>query len=171
MEDVKSPVIGVFTEKLDAENALDELKKAGFEGDDISVVAPEGVMGGKTMGPEEKLGGAIGAVGGAAAGGLAGLLAGISAIVIPGIGPVIAMGAIANALIGTAVGAVAGGAAGGLAGVLVGMGMPEKEAEAYSEIVKSGGILIVVQATHDRAAKARSIMQRMHARTIPVTTF
>jgi hypothetical protein len=169
MQEMKNPVIGLFTQRLDAENALEELKKAGIPKGDISVVAPEGVMG-KTMGPQEKTGGAMGAVGGAAVGGLGGLLAGIGAIVIPGIGPVIAIGTIAAALASTAVGAAIGAVAGGLVGVLVGLGLPESEARAYAEGVKSGGILVVVEAGPEKAIVASSIMQRMHARTVPVPT-
>src|SRR5205823_8168472 len=79
------------------------------------------------------------------------------ALVIPGIGPIVAAGAIVSALTGAAIGA----AAGGLIGALVDMGVPEEHARAYEENVKAGRILLTVNATSDQQAEqARSIFSR-----------
>ena len=56
-----------------------------------------------------------------------GVLAGIGALAIPGVGPIIAGGALASTLAGAGIGA----AAGGLLGALVGLGIPEEEARYY----------------------------------------
>src|ERR671920_1144773 len=93
------------------------------------------------------------AVGGGLIGGTLGLLAGVGALVIPGIGPIVAAGTIASTLAGAGIGA----AAGGLLGALAGMGIPEEEARHFEQGVQSGGILVTVRAGA-RAAEARQIL-------------
>ena len=108
-------------------------------------------------------GAVTGAVGGGILGGLAGLLIGIGALVIPGIGPVIAGGALATAFgtaVGTAVaGAGLGAAAGGIVGALVGMGVPEEEARYFESGFRSGRILVSVRS-EGRVMEALDILER-----------
>ena len=87
-------------------------------------------------------GAAAGAVGGGVVGGVLGLLAGVGALAIPGIGPIIAGGALASTLAGAGIGA----AAGGLIGALIGMGIPEEDARYYETGLREGGILVTVDA-------------------------
>src|SRR5213079_1337536 len=91
-----------------------------------------------------------GAAVGGVLGGITGLLVGIGALAIPGIGPVIAGGALASAFGiagGTAVaGAGIGAAAGGIVGALVGMGIPEEEARHFESGFRTGGVLVTVNA-------------------------
>jgi len=86
-------VFGIYPQIANLENALNELKQAGFRHEDISVLFPEN-LGSKelttvkaTKGPE---GVAAGASSGAVVGGALGWLAGIGALAIPGVGPFIA---------------------------------------------------------------------------------
>jgi hypothetical protein len=67
-----------------------------------------------------------------------------STIVLPGINLVIA-GPIAAALAG----AGAGGATGGVIGALIGAGIPEYRAKVYEAGLKTGGILMGVEAKSD----------------------
>src|ERR1700677_4775229 len=85
-------------------------------------------------------GATAGAGGGAVVGGAFGLLMGMGALVIPGVGPVLAAGPVLSALVGAGAGATVGG----LAGALIGMGMPEYEAIQYEEKMNGGNILISV---------------------------
>jgi hypothetical protein len=79
------------------------------------------------------------------------------AVAIPGIGPIVAAGALATTLGGAAVGAVAGG----LIGALVGAGIPEEDARGYETHVKEGRILITAQAaTAQQAQDARDAFDR-----------
>ena len=71
---------------------------------------------------------------GAVLGGAAGLLAGIGALAIPGVGPVVAAGALTATLAGAGVGA----AVGGLVGALVEAGIPREHADIYAEAVRRG---------------------------------
>ena len=138
-------VFGLYSRRQQVENAVDELKAQGFRNTDISVLFSENV-GTKDFAHEKGTkapeGLATGATSGAVVGGALGWLAGIGAIVIPGIGPLIAAGPIIGALTGLGV----GGAVGGIAGGLIGLGIPEYEAKRYEGRIKEGNILLSVHA-------------------------
>lgn len=162
-------VVGLFDNSSDAQAALQDLRDAGFTGDDISFVANNARgdygdysdTGRGDTDSEAAEGAGVGATGGAVLGGLAGLLVGLGALAIPGIGPVIAAGTLATTLGSTALGAGIGAAAGGLTGALVGAGIPEEDANVYSEGVRRGGALITVRADDDdEANRAADIMDR-----------
>jgi uncharacterized protein (TIGR02271 family) len=155
-------VVGVFEDSGRAEQALQDLIDAGFERNDVSVIArgSEGEAGEvhetTHEGSRAGTGAATGAGIGAAIGGAGGLLAGLGLLAIPGFGPIIAAGPIVAALTGAGVGA----AAGGLAGALIGLGIPKEEAETYAEAVRRGGHLVIVNAAGEDAAKAADILDR-----------
>lgn len=151
-------VVGVFESKARADRAVEELKNAGFDESDIGMIY-RGEDGDtvKTGAADETYaeeGAVIGAAAGAGAAGLASL--GISLGVIPVIGPVLAMGPIAAALLSAAGGAVAAG----LAGALVGWGIPEEDAAYYEGEVSAGRFLVTVGNPGDRAAEARAVLHR-----------
>jgi hypothetical protein len=135
-----------------AERIITELKRAGFLGEDISVLLAD--KGGtrdfahehNTKAPE---GAVAGGVAGMGAGAVIGWLAGIGSLTIPGVGPLLAAGPVMAALSAAAV----GGAAGGLIGGLAGLGIPEYEARLYEGKVRAGNILISV---HTEDGKQRS---------------
>lgn len=148
-------VAGVFDAQSDAQKALNELKEAGFTPDQVSVVAKDTretqtMVEDSDMAGAETSGAATGALLGGLTGGIAGWLVGIGALAIPGIGPIVAAGALATTLGGAAIGA----AAGGLIGALVGAGIPEEDARTYETHVKEGRILITAQATDARQAQS-----------------
>jgi hypothetical protein len=136
-------VFGIYLARSAAESALTSLKNSGFSNSDISVLLPDNI-GAKELATEKSTkapaGAAIGAGSGAALGGALGWLAGVGALMIPGIGPVIAAGPIIAALAGIGV----GGALGGFTGVLIGVGIPEYEAKKYEGRLLEGGILVAV---------------------------
>ena len=141
----RSTVVGLFHERDDAREAIEALKDAGFDSNDISILSPDkqvtADMAAET-GTHAGSGAATGAVAGGLLGGLGGWLVGIGALAIPGIGPFIAAGAFATALGGAAIGA----GVGAIAGALAGMGVPEEEASYYEGEVKSGRTLVTVRA-------------------------
>ena len=153
----RDTAVAVFAERDDAQDAINDLKNAGFRGDDISLVARQrdeaGRMAAET-GTRAGEGATTGAVAGGILGGLGGFLAGVGALAIPVIGPVVAAGAFATALTGAAVGA----GVGAIAGALIGMGIPKEEADWYEERVKGGAWLVTVRAG-GRFDEARRIMQ------------
>jgi uncharacterized protein (TIGR02271 family) len=74
-------------------------------------------------------------------------------LAIPGVGPIIAGGALASTLAGAGIGA----AAGGLLGALMGMGIPEEDARHFDEGFRSGGTLVTVNA-QGREEEARECL-------------
>lgn len=100
-------VVGVFRDRMQAQQAIEALKNAGFAANDISMLMQDRdrtrAMAEDT-GANAGTGAATGAVAGGVLGGLAGWLVGIGAIAIPGVGPFIAAGALATALGGAAAG-------------------------------------------------------------------
>lgn len=155
-------VVGLYDDLDTARQVVQELENNGFRREDISLVAHDtrGQGNWQTTGDGEARahGAEKGAGVGAVLGGLAGLLVGIGALAIPGVGPVIAAGALATTLAGAGVGAVAGG----LIGALTEAGVPEEEANYYAEGVRRGGNLVTVTAPDNMEQQARDILDRFH---------
>jgi hypothetical protein len=152
-------VIGILSNREQAELVVGELQRGGFSNNDISAVFSDN-KGTRDFAHEQNTkapeGAVTGASAGGAIGGTLGLLAGIGALAIPGVGPLIAAGPIMAALSGAA----AGAALGGLTGALVGMGIPEVEAKQYEGKVKSGNILLSVHVEDaDERARAKKILE------------
>src|SRR5579871_4774440 len=110
--------VGIFTNPVQARQAVDELRRAGYSDDEIGYLTRA-----SANRPSEDTGTFIAnsAVEGGLVGGLIGAAA---ALFIPGLGPVLAGGILAAALGGAAIGA----AASGIIAALVNIGVPEDEA-------------------------------------------
>ncbi|WP_193560436.1 general stress protein [Dankookia rubra] len=156
----------LFDSYSDASSAVRDLEAAGFQRDDISLIANRGEDGTTTTTTgdtteETSSGAGTGATLGTLVGGGAGLLAGLGALAIPGLGPIVAAGWLVAAVTGAGVGA----AAGGLLGALTGSGLSEEESHVYAEGVRRGGNLVTVRVDESRSAEVESIMQRHNAAT------
>ena len=163
-----STVVGLFREDTQAERAIRDLKTAGFSDKQIGVIMQDEEAQRRLAtdtGTKAGEGAATGAVSGGVLGGIVGLLAGVGALVIPGIGPIIAGGALASTLAGAGIGA----AAGGLIGALIGMGIPEEDARYYDSGLREGGILVTVDAGAEDE-RARRILLDSGAQFGPATT-
>jgi len=156
-----STVIGVFDDRGQAENSMNEIRDAGITEDEISVIAKEGIVRGDE-GENNGITGGIsrGATTGGTIGGLAGLIAGAGALTIPGIGPIVAAGPIAAGLTGVA--------AGGITGSLVDMGIPEDRGEYYENEVKKGSIIATVEADRAKVNEVASFMRKNQARDVEI---
>ena len=142
-------VTGLYSTPDDANRAYQGLTtKHGYQADDINVLMSEDTrkrhFGDVTPGTELSGGtkaaeglGKGAAIGGGIGAALAAIFAVGTAVVIPGLGLVVA-GPIAAALAG----AGAGGATGGIIGALIGAGIPEDRAREYERGINDGGILI-----------------------------
>jgi len=151
-------VIGVFHSAGKAQEAVRALKQAGFTDAHIGVVSRHTEEKDKDKGSKAAAGAAVGA---GTVGGVAALWSlGISFGVLPVIGPILAAGPIAAALISAAGGA----AAGGVIGALTGLGVSEADAKYYEGEVHSGRTLVTVNA-EDRADLAWDILLRHGAYT------
>jgi hypothetical protein len=165
----KKAVFGIAKSESQAIAITDQLKLAGFTGNDVSVLFPD-KEGSKDFAHEQHTkapeGAATGAGSGAVLGGALGWLVGIGSLAIPGLGVFIAAGPIVAALAGAAGGA----AVGGLTGALIGMGIPEYEAKRYEGKVKDGNILLSIH-TEDSAERdqAKEILEKGGAVDISYT--
>ncbi len=161
-------VFGIAKSYSHADIIVNNLVQAGFENEDISILAPD-VEGDHDIGhikaskaPEAAT---IGATTGGVAGGVLGLLAGIGLLAIPGAGPFIAAGPILGALSGLGVGAATGGIVGGL----VGLGIPEIEARLYDSKLKDGNYLISVHVSeNDDLDNAKQVFKNSDAENVSV---
>jgi hypothetical protein len=166
---------GIFTARQEAENAIDALIKAGFRGEDISVLACNSDATGESLLkrneiPEAEAADAAesGATANAVAGAF-GLLAGIGAVAVPEAGTFIAAGPIMGGLAAAATGSSAGGdtAAGAISGALASAGIPEEDAQRYEERVKQKAILVAVRCDDaEWVRQAKSILQGSHAEDV-----
>jgi uncharacterized membrane protein len=149
-------IAGIFDTREQAERVVQALIDAGISRDQISLLtradeAEQALESGSDTGQARNL--TIGAVGGGVMGGTLGTLVGMLAIGVPGIGPIVAAGPIAAVLssygasmvFGAGVGAVGGGLLGGLAWA----GVPKEEAHIYSEAIRRGNMVILVQSDNN----------------------
>lgn len=148
-------VVGLFRNRGDAEAAIRDLKSSGFTEKQIGIAHQDreeqrDLMDATGSGAAE--GAATGAVSGGLVGGLIGLL---GSLLIPGVGPLVVGGVLASTLTGAGVGA----ATGGIIGALVGMGVPEADAQHFDLGLRSGGILVTVNAG-SRTGEALAILDR-----------
>jgi len=137
----------VFDTRMEADQAVAELRSAGVQDRSISLIArdEDGSRAKETDGAGEKVRDVVGK--GALGAGIGAAL-GVAALAIPGVGPFVAAGAIAEFAIGGAAvtGTALGAAAGGLAGLLSKHGVSDEDARYYETRVNDGGIFISVDA-------------------------
>ena len=131
-------IVALYDEFANARQAVEALVDAGFERDDISMVASD--ASGEYA---EYVNEDVTAEEGAGFGAVVGALVGLGVALIPGIGPVLAAGPLAAALM-AGIGAAAGAVTGGIVAALVDFGVPEDHAQYYAEGVRRGGTLVTV---------------------------
>jgi hypothetical protein len=148
-------VIGVFHDRTQAEQALEDLRQAGFREDQIGFVMREGNTRVEDIPAEQPEGGTTtGAIAGGVVGGVAGAAA---ASLIPGVGS-----AVAGGILLSAGGAVLGAATGRFIAVLMHLGVPEEQAHTYDQEVQAGRSIVIVQAD-ERPLEAFQILKRNSA--------
>jgi hypothetical protein len=107
------------------------------------------------------IGGTIGSVVGGAAGTAGGLA--VAALALPGVGPVIAAGAIALGLLG----AVAGGAIGGQLDDVLSKGLPADELYVYRHALRTGRTVVIVMVDDDaEAERVRGLLASRGAESV-----
>ncbi len=140
-------VSAVFDTEAEADRAVSKLRNAGVQDSSISLIGQRaGEDAVTTDGAGEEVTKDV--IGTAALGAGAGTLLGIAALAIPGVGPLVAAGAIASAAIpGAALtGAAIGAAAGGITGLLKDHGVSTEDASYYKDRINTGGIFVSVDA-------------------------
>jgi hypothetical protein len=158
MADIKPvAMIAVFDQRTGAEAALADLERAGFRSQELGYLLPghDGHSGGMVT-DASCVKDRSSALSGMVTGGMVGgILAAAVALVLPGIGPIVAGGVLASFFGG----AIAGTAIGGILGALRGLGLSEEEAARYDEQFQAGKAIVAVRPGI-RATDAAEILQR-----------
>ncbi len=167
-------IVGIFNSLADAQRARAIVQSVGIPDKLITVLAPhtsEGEIEARVATTETEqpgMGSALGGTVGAALGVAGGLEAGTAAasLLIPGVGPVIAIG-----LIGAAIFGVGGAAAGAMAGDAVEKGItngvPRDELFVYEDALRRGRSVLIALADDDQiAASARSALHSAGAESV-----
>lgn len=156
-------MVGVFNDRMAAEEAVDALHAAGFDHDRIgfAIRGADDVAGGMIVDAVGTKDGK-GAVAGALTGGMVGgILAAAVSLLIPGVGPVVAGGILASFFGG----ALAGSAVGGILGAMTGLGISEEEARFYEKEFHEGRAIVAVRPGA-RLADAADILVRYGGRNV-----
>ena len=162
-------VIGYFSDSNQAAQAANELKARGFN--DFSILGNEkgntedrngmGNNGGdNNLTSGTMTGGIIGGLAGVGLGtGALGAL-GAAALLIPGVGPIVAMGPIAAAL--------GGAVTGGIAGALIDYGIPKERSDYYESKIREGNTVIVLKTEDQKVDEVTRMLQNNNARDVLV---
>ncbi|MCI0457491.1 MAG: general stress protein [Gemmataceae bacterium] len=174
MAERKKMVTGVFRDPVNAQRAHDSLRRRGYTETEINVLMSDktraahfsdkeqGSMKAGTMATEGMgVGGAIGTAVGASLAAIAAIGTTL-AIPLTGGASLLVAGPLAAALAGGGAGAVAGG----LVGALVGWGIPEQNAEAYSEALREGGVVIGVHPHNDEASAIKDEFEKLRGENV-----
>src|SRR5262245_5283326 len=149
-KDEMNTILGVFDNPADARWALDALRASPLPLDDVSLITRATESGAAVANTDD-----VSAGEGAAAGAVWGGLVGLAALLIPGVGPFIAFGALGAALTGAVTGAVVGG----ITAALVDFGgISEEDARGYETMVTEGKTLVAVKARDEDATEVRRIL-------------
>ena len=147
-------VTGIFSSKTDAESAISKLQSQGIPSDKLTMLTPGDGHARPADVPTDAaeqpgIGKAIGAVVGAATG-----ISGAALIaVVPGVGPVTAIGLLGAALL-TAAGAGVGAVAGETLDNFLSKGVPEDELFVYEDALRKGHSLVVALSEDGDSASA-----------------
>ncbi len=157
--------VAVFVRHEDAEVAIRELQRVGFDMKNLSIVGrdyhtEEHAVGFYNAGDRVRHWGKFGAFWG----GLFGIVFAPAFFFIPGIGPILTGGLIGSFLMGTiegaAVGAAVGGGASVLAAGLAGMGIPKDSVIRYENDVKANKFLLIASGNTAQVDQVRAILAR-----------
>jgi hypothetical protein len=160
-------VTGIFKSRADAEGAVERLRRIGIEGKgQLNLLMPGAtdreIAQIPTSDAEQPgMGAAVGGVVGGASAMAIGSAA--TSLLIPGIGPVVAVGILASGLLG----AFAGAAAGGALEDSMTEGPPKDELFFYEDALRQGRTVIIALAKDDEQAQsARQALAESGAESI-----
>jgi len=153
-------VVAVFKLHTEAEAAINELNKSGFDMKKLSIIGrdyhtDEHVVGYYNAGDRMKYWGKLGAFWG----GFWGLLFGSAFFLIPGVGPLLFAGPIVSYIVGALEGAVVVGGLSALGAGLYSMGIPKNSIIQYETAVKSGKYVLIAHGSDMETIHAREILK------------
>ena len=144
-------VVAIYETHSQAEEAVKELQKSGFDMKKMSIVGKdyhtdEHVVGYYNTGDRMKYWGKMGAFWG----GIWGMLFGAAFFAIPGIGPILVAGPLVAWIVGALEGAVVVGGLSALGAGLYSIGIPKDSVVKYETALKSDKFLLLAHGTRTR---------------------
>jgi uncharacterized membrane protein len=157
----KNTVVAVYNTHTEAEGAVKELQKSGFDMKRLSIVGKdyhteEHVVGYYNTGDRMRYWGKLGAFWG----GLWGALFGSAFFLIPGIGPVLVAGPLVAWIVGALEGAAITGGLSALGAALYGIGIPKNTVLEYETALKSAKFLVIAHGTAADVTNAKALLGR-----------
>jgi hypothetical protein len=155
--------VAVFTRHQDAEAAIRELERSGFEMRRLSIIGrdyhtEEHAVGFYNAGDRVRYWGKLGAFWGT----VFGIVFAPAFFWIPGVGPILTGGLIGSVLMGTVEGAAVGAALGGgtsaVAAALMGLGIPKDSVIHYETELKANKFLLIASGTGAELERARAVL-------------
>ena len=156
----KNAIVAVYDTHAEAEYAVKELQRAGFEMTKLSIVGKEyhseqNIIGYYNAGDRVKSWGKRGAFWG----GLWGLLSGAAFFVLPGIGPVVIAGPLAAWVVGAMEGAAVVGGVSAIGAGLYSLGIRKNSIIKYDSALKADKFLLVAHGTVAEVMSAKEILE------------
>ncbi len=160
----KNSIVAIFQSHNQAEDAVRELQKDGFDMKKLSIVGKdyhtdEHVVGYYTTGDRMMYWGKLGAFWG----GFWGLLFGSAFFWVPGVGPLVVAGPLVSWIVAALEGAVMTGGLSALGAGLYSIGIPKNSVLQYETEVKNGKLLLVAHGTADEVERARDLLKQSQA--------
>jgi uncharacterized membrane protein len=152
----KISVVAIFESHNQAEEAICELQKSGFDMKKLSIVgkdyhSDEHVIGYYNTGDRMMYWGKLGAFWG----GLWGMLFGSAFFFVPGVGPLLVAGPLVTWIVGALEGAAVVGGISALGAALVGIGIPKDSVVQYEASVNAGKFLLILHGTPQEVERAK----------------
>lgn len=165
-------VSGVFKTQADAQRAVSAARELGVTADRITLLTPGSADEIKKEAESIPVDAAeqpgIGKAVGALAGGGVGFTAGEALLIalVPGLGPVSALGLLGAAVLGAA-GAAVGAKVGGRLEESTAQGLPEDEIFVYEDALRKGRSVVIAMAEdEDSAARLRELLKTKEAESV-----
>ena len=167
----KSSIVSIFESHLQAEDAIRELQKSGFNLKELSIVGKdyhtdEHVTGYYNTGDRMMYWGKQGAFWG----GLWGMLFGSAFFMVPGVGPLLVAGPLVAWIVGVLQSAAIMGGMSALGAALVSIGIPENSVLQYEASVKAGKFLLILHGTPQEVEHAKECLDNTQATETTVHT-
>jgi hypothetical protein len=166
---VETALVAIYPTHLQAEAAVNELQRTGFDMTKLSIVGrdyhtEENVVGYYNTGDRVRFWGKWGAVWG----GLAGILFGSAFLFIPVVGHLIVLGPLVSWIANGVAGAAVVGALGAVGAALYSIGVPKDSIIRYEAALKADKFLLVCHGTESEVSRARDILATTGAERVDV---
>ena len=159
-QDANSAVIAMYDTHQQAEDAIRQLQRSGFDMKKLSIIgkdfhSEEDVLGYYSVGDKMKSWGKTGAFWG----GIWSLMFGSAFFLVPGIGPLLAAGPVVAWIVGALESAAVVGGLSALGAALLSIGIPKNSVIEYETQIKAGKFVVIAHGAPLEAEQARAVLE------------